>query len=69
MTFAGVSRHVAVLERAGLIKREVRGRDHWLSVQKDALQDAEAWIHQQSEFWSRSADALEARLRRRKKGS
>src|SRR5436305_8788030 len=32
MSFAGVSRHVGVLEDAGLIRREVRGREHWLTV-------------------------------------
>ena len=32
MTFAGVSRHVGVLESAGLIQRVVRGREHWLSI-------------------------------------
>jgi len=41
MTFAGVSRHVGVLETAGLIKREIRGREHWLSLRLDALTVAE----------------------------
>ena len=44
MTFAGVSRHIGVLEAAGLIHREVRGREHWLSVQPDGLRQAEGWI-------------------------
>lgn len=58
MSFAAVARHVAVLEQAGLIEREVRGREHWLSVRPGALSEAEAWIAQQSAFWSRSADAV-----------
>jgi DNA-binding transcriptional ArsR family regulator len=65
MSFAGVSRHVAVLETAGLIKREVRGREHWLSVQPDALTLAERWIGEQTSFWSRRAEALARRLERR----
>jgi len=69
MTFAGVSRHVAVLESAGLVTRDVRGRDHWLSLQVAALSPAEAWIHDQAQFWSRRADALESRLRRRQAGN
>ena len=64
MTFAGVSRHVAVLESAGLISREVRGREHWLSVRPNGLRDAERWIAEQSAFWSNRADALAARLER-----
>jgi DNA-binding transcriptional ArsR family regulator len=66
MTFAAVSRHVGVLESAGLVAREVRGRDHWLTLQPVALSGAERWIHEQTVFWSRRADALEARLRRRR---
>jgi DNA-binding transcriptional ArsR family regulator len=64
MTFAGVSRHVAVLEAAGLISREVRGREHWLSLRADGLRAAERWIGEQTEFWSTRADALAARLAR-----
>ena len=51
MTFAGVSRHVGVLETAGLVKREVRGREHWIS--------------EQTSFWARRAEALAQRLERR----
>jgi DNA-binding transcriptional ArsR family regulator len=65
MSFAAVSRHVGVLETAGLITRAVRGREHWLSLRPDGLSLAEHWIREQSAFWERRADALEARLRRR----
>ena len=58
ISFAAVARHVAVLERAGLVERRVRGREHWLSVRPDALAEAEAWIAHQRAFWSRSADAV-----------
>jgi DNA-binding transcriptional ArsR family regulator len=66
MTFAGVSRHVAVLETAGLVSREVRGREHWVSLRPEGLSLAENWIHEQTGFWSRRTDALEARLRRKR---
>jgi DNA-binding transcriptional ArsR family regulator len=66
MSFAGVSRHVGVLEDAGLIRREIRGRDHWLSIQPDGLRHADRWIREQSAFWSERADALAARLERKK---
>ena len=65
MTFAGVSRHVGVLETAGLVKRQVRGREHWLSLQPAALTLAERWIGEQTSFWSRRAQALAARLEQR----
>lgn len=65
MTFAGVSRHIGVLEDAGLVRREVRGREHWLSVHPQGLRRAEDWIAEQTSFWSRSAAALAAHLERR----
>ena len=65
MTFAGVSRHVGVLETAGLVKRQVRGREHWLSLQPEALTLAERWIDEQTSFWPRRAQALAARLEQR----
>jgi DNA-binding transcriptional ArsR family regulator len=65
MTFAAVSRHVGVLETAGLVKRQVRGREHWLSVEPGALTGAERWIGEQTSFWARRAQALAARLEQR----
>ncbi len=68
MTFAGVSRHGGVREAAGLVRREVRGREHWLSLQPDALTLAERWIGEQTSFWAGRAEALAQRLER-KEGS
>jgi DNA-binding transcriptional ArsR family regulator len=56
MSFAGVSRHVGVLESAGLVRREVRGREHWFSLRPEGLTLAERWITEQSAFWSARAD-------------
>jgi hypothetical protein len=50
------------------VKREVRGREYWLSLQPDALTLAERWISEQTSFWIRRADALARRLER-KEGS
>jgi DNA-binding transcriptional ArsR family regulator len=65
MTFAAVSRHVGVLEAAGLVRREVRGREHWVSVRPEALRHAETWLSEQTAFWSKRADALADRLERK----
>ncbi|HKT05499.1 MAG TPA: metalloregulator ArsR/SmtB family transcription factor [Rugosimonospora sp.] len=67
MTFAGVSRQVKVLEAAGLVYRDIRGREHWLSLRPDGLTAAQHWIAEQTEFWSTRADALAARLDRRRR--
>ena len=63
MTFAGVSRHIGVLESAGLVRRTVRGREHWLSIRPEGFTEAESWIREQTAFWSRRADALGPRLK------
>lgn len=69
MTFAGVSRHIGVLESAGLVHREKRGREHWLSLKPDGLTLAQQWMNEQTDFWTTGTDALEARLRRKQGAS
>jgi DNA-binding transcriptional ArsR family regulator len=58
ISFAAVARHVSVLERAGLVARQVRGRDHWLSLRPEGLTGAEAWIAEHEAFWAGAADRL-----------
>jgi DNA-binding transcriptional ArsR family regulator len=65
MSFAAVARHVATLEKAQLISREVRGREHWLSLNARGLDEAEEWIAEQSRAWSARAEALADYLDRR----
>lgn len=54
------SKHIKVLERARLVERHVRGRDHVLSLRAEALGDAVAWMTQYREFWEQRLAALEA---------
>ncbi|HKQ68772.1 MAG TPA: metalloregulator ArsR/SmtB family transcription factor [Polyangiaceae bacterium] len=58
MTQNGVSKHLKVLEDAGLVVRRVEGREHWISVSWSALQPAYAWLHFHHHFWSERLDAL-----------
>ena len=58
MTQNGVSKHVKVLEEAGLVERRVDGREHWISVSWRALQPAYEWLHFHHHFWSERLDAL-----------
>jgi DNA-binding transcriptional ArsR family regulator len=67
ISFAAVARHVATLEQAQLISREVRGREHWLTLNVQGLRDAEAWIAEQSEAWAARADALADYLKRKRR--
>jgi DNA-binding transcriptional ArsR family regulator len=44
MSFNGVSKHVKVLERAGLVRRTVNGREHWLRLDPRPLRGAARWL-------------------------
>ena len=54
-----VSKHLIVLEKAGLVHREIQGREHICSLQGQALRDASAWIEETRGFWERRLNALE----------
>jgi len=55
-----VSKHIKMLERAGLVEREVRGRDHVLTLNAAPLEDAAAWIDHYRNFWEERLAALDA---------
>jgi DNA-binding transcriptional ArsR family regulator len=59
ISFNGVSKHVKVLEQAGLVRRRVRGREHWLRLQPAPLREATRWLEHYREFWDTRLDALE----------
>jgi len=60
MTFAGASKHVKVLEDAGLISRRKAGRTHLISIDAKPLEEAERWLRQWEKFWSVRLDRLQA---------
>lgn len=62
-----VSKHLKLLERAGLIRRRIQGRTHWLSFSGEPLAEAEEWIREISGFWEERLDALESLLKERQK--
>jgi DNA-binding transcriptional ArsR family regulator len=64
MSLAAVSKHIVVLERAGLVRREVRGRDHYLRADPEKLEEARQWIADYTVFWESRADALAEHLAR-----
>lgn len=60
MSFAGASKHVKVLEDAGLIARRKKGRTHLIKIEAKPLEEAERWLRQWEKFWTRRLDRLEA---------
>jgi len=62
ITFNGASKHVKVLERAGLVTRRVRGREHWLRLEPRPLLAAARWLEHYRAFWDTRLAALDAML-------
>ena len=58
-----VSKHIKLLERAGLVRRRVVGRDHFLALEPQPFDELTRWMHETREFWNTRLDRLEAALR------
>jgi DNA-binding transcriptional ArsR family regulator len=66
MSFAGASKHVKVLEEAGLLSRRKVGRMHLIRLEAKPLEEAERWLRQWEKFWTVRLDRLEALIERDK---
>jgi DNA-binding transcriptional ArsR family regulator len=66
MTLAGASKHVKVLEGAGLLSRRKVGRTHLITLNAGPLAEAEGWLRQWEKFWTARLDSLEALIERDK---
>jgi DNA-binding transcriptional ArsR family regulator len=58
MSLPAVSRHIRVLEHAGLVARTVDGRVHHCSLSATPLKDVERWLSQYRRFWEGTLDSL-----------
>ena len=66
MSLAGASKHVKVLEAAGLVARRKMGRTHLCSLEAGPLAEADQWLRQWEKFWNVRLDRLEALIERDK---
>ena len=60
MSFAGASKHVKVLESAGLVARRRSGRKQMCTLRAEPLAEAEQWLRQWEKFWTVRLDRLQA---------
>jgi len=58
MSLPGVSKHIRVLEHAGLIRRTIDGRVHRCTLDAAAMRAADEWIAHYRAFWDHTLDAL-----------
>ena len=59
VSLAAASKHVAVLEQAGLLRRTVAGRTHVCRLTAEPLAPVAAWLHDYETYWNQRLDALE----------
>lgn len=64
-----ISKHLMVLERAGLLRREIRGREHHCWIEPRPLREADEWLKYYRQFWEQRMDALQAYVVRKYQAS
>jgi len=68
MSLAAISKHLAILTRAGLISQEKRGRVKWCKLEPDAMRDVTVWVQGFGQFAPVNLDAFERFLERELSG-
>jgi len=63
MSLAAASKHIKALEKAGLLRRTVRGRVHYCRLNPQPLAHADDWLRSYQRLWDQRLAALEALLR------
>ena len=64
ISLPAVSKHLRVLENAGLILREKQGRVHEFQLDAGPMKDAASWIEKYRIFWEKQFDSLEKYLQK-----
>lgn len=63
MSLAAASKHIQVLERAGLVRRTVQGRTHTCRLEAEPLHAGMEWLRHYERFWTERLDTLERLVR------
>jgi DNA-binding transcriptional ArsR family regulator len=67
MALNAVTKHLKMLERAGLIEREKKGREVLISLRAEPLRQVAGWVHEYERFWNERLDQFEQHFRDKKK--
>jgi DNA-binding transcriptional ArsR family regulator len=62
-----VTKHLKLLERAGLIEREKRGREVLISLRPEPLRLVAAWVHEYERFWNEKLDEFEGHFKAKRR--
>lgn len=67
LSLNAISKHLKVLEKAGLIQREVLGREHYCRISTEPLEEVSDWLVYYQAFWTSRLDAMEREILARKR--
>src|SRR5579863_2562051 len=67
MSLNAVSKHLKVLEEAGLVHREKQGRDHMIEFRGEPLRQVAGWVHEYERFWNEHLDQFERYFTKKQK--
>jgi DNA-binding transcriptional ArsR family regulator len=62
-----VTKHLKILERAGLIERQKQGREVLISFRGEPLREVAGWVHEYERFWNERLDQFEQYFKSKKK--
>ena len=67
MALNAVTKHLKMLERAGLIERQKQGREVLISFRGEPLRQVAGWVHEYERFWNQRLDQFEQHFKDKKK--
>jgi len=67
MSLNAVSKHIKVLEQAGLVRRTRHGREHTLELDAAPLREVVRWTSSYEQFWNERLDRIEDYFKRKRK--
>jgi DNA-binding transcriptional ArsR family regulator len=69
LSLNAITKHLKLLERAGLISREKQGREVLISFRPEPLRLVSGWVHEYEQFWSERLDQFEGFFKEKRKKS
>lgn len=71
MSLPAISKHIRLMEQAGLLERKVRGREHFLALRPEPLAEAAGLIEEMRSYWTGTLDSLDRYFQKKtnKRGS
>ncbi len=66
LSLNAITKHLKLLERAGLISREKQGREVFISLHPEPLRLVSGWVHEYEQFWTERLDQFEEHFRKKR---